>query len=231
MMHLQHQVPSVYEEFQNGNYAVQKSAHVFSTIAMDQAHEQMNGHIKGDSAVIWTKDNPSDLIRWITAWPDIARIIDEIKNSVEMCHTESTEHHDQGPSIQSKVAEHVKAMVATFQELGNSLIEDSKDLIVLDTKEVKEEDALIYLKAIKSEGQAQYEKYVIEMQEKQLVTISDIIPKNNISPFQKTSPSKQSNTIYKITTLKRHCEYLFGPEMVTWVIFSDMKIKVLHHLL
>lgn len=84
-MHLQHQVPSVYEEFRNGNFLVQKSAYVFSTIAVDQAHEQTDGHIKGDSGVIGIADNSSALKRWITAGPEIARIIDEFENSFGMC--------------------------------------------------------------------------------------------------------------------------------------------------
>ena len=33
---------TVYEVLNKENFVVQKSTHVFSTIAMDQAHEQMN---------------------------------------------------------------------------------------------------------------------------------------------------------------------------------------------
>ena len=81
MVQLKERVPSVYEEFNKGNFVVQKSTHVFSTMAMDQAHEQMNDLIKGDGGVIGITANPSALIKWITAGPEISRIVDEFENS------------------------------------------------------------------------------------------------------------------------------------------------------
>ena len=38
--------PSVYQQFTNGAYAVRKSTHAFSAIALDHAHEQENSSIK-----------------------------------------------------------------------------------------------------------------------------------------------------------------------------------------
>ena len=63
--------------------------------------------------------NPSALIKWITAGPEVARIIDEFENSFGITSTKSTDHHDQGQSTQLKFAKHVKAVVATFEEVGN----------------------------------------------------------------------------------------------------------------
>ena len=45
---LQTSHPRVYEEFSSGAFAVRKSTHAFSAIAMDRAHEQENTSIKGD---------------------------------------------------------------------------------------------------------------------------------------------------------------------------------------
>ena len=42
MPQLKETVPSVYEEFNKENFVIQKSTNVFSTMAMDQAYEQMN---------------------------------------------------------------------------------------------------------------------------------------------------------------------------------------------
>jgi hypothetical protein len=100
-------------------------------------------------------------------------------------------------------------MVATFQELGNPFTEDSKDLIVLDTKEVMGENAATSLQTVKAIGQSQYDTYVAERLEKRVTPVSDIIPRNNMTLFHKTSPSKQSRTSHQIRTLKSNCE-LFG---------------------
>ena len=77
-------------------------------MALDQAHEQMNEHIKGDGGVIGITDNPPAMIRWITGGPEIARIIDEFENSFGTTCKNSTQHHDQGPSTQSEFAKHVR---------------------------------------------------------------------------------------------------------------------------
>ena len=65
-------MPSVYEEFVKDD--------VFSTIAMDQAHEQMHDLIKGDGGIIGITVYPSALIQWITAGPEIARTIEDFEN-------------------------------------------------------------------------------------------------------------------------------------------------------
>ena len=63
MPQLKETVSSVFEEFNKGNFVVQKSTNIFSTIAMDQAYEQMNDLLKGDGGVLGTTDNPSTLIK------------------------------------------------------------------------------------------------------------------------------------------------------------------------
>ena len=58
MTQLKETVPLFYEEFNKGNFVVQKS-----TMAMCQAHEQMNDLLKGDGGVIGITDNPLTLIK------------------------------------------------------------------------------------------------------------------------------------------------------------------------
>ena len=50
---------------------------MFSTMAMDQADEQVNYLIKRDVGAIGITDNSSALIQWIIAGPEIARIIED----------------------------------------------------------------------------------------------------------------------------------------------------------
>ena len=203
MVQLKERVPSVYEEFNKGNFVVQKSTHVFSTMAMDQAHEQMNDLIKGDGGVIGVTNNPLALIKWITAGPEISRIADEFENSPQ---TKATHHHDQEPSIQAQFASHVKAMVAVFEESGNPFNEDSQDLVVLDSKEVMGEKAVSTLREVEAVGQSQYEKYVDERLKQRSIPVSNIIPKNNVSLFKKTAQPKHSRTAHEIRHLQNNCE-------------------------
>lgn len=203
MVQLKEKVPSVFEAFKNGNFVVQKSAHVFSTMALDQAHEQMNELIKGDGGVIGITDNPSALIKWITAGPEVARIIEDFESTPV---SKGTHHHDQEFSVQTQFTKHVKAMVEVFEELGNPFIEDSKDLIVLDTKEVLSDGAVESVRTVETIGQSQYEKYIDERLKQQSAPVSNIIAKNNLCLFKKTSTTKQSRTSHELRSLKSNCE-------------------------
>ena len=52
MLALERMHPEVYTEFSRGSFAVRKTEKAFSTIAIDQAHEQNNTVIKGDEGAI-----------------------------------------------------------------------------------------------------------------------------------------------------------------------------------
>ena len=93
-------------------------------------------------------------------------------------------------------------MVIKFQEVGNPFTEDSKDLIRLDTNEVMGESEVTSLQTVEATGQSQYDKYVAERLEQRKNPVSDIISKNKITLFHKTSTSRQSKTSHQIRTLK-----------------------------
>ena len=45
-----------------------------------------------------------------------------------------TRHHEQNNQSQKSFADKVKKLFVTMKELGNPFLEESKDLLVLDTK-------------------------------------------------------------------------------------------------
>ena len=66
-----------------GSFTVQKMEKVFSTISIDQAHEQNNAHIKGNGGAVGLTDNPSALRHWTVAGPEVARAIAELQAGKE----------------------------------------------------------------------------------------------------------------------------------------------------
>ena len=110
MTKLQTSHPRVYEEFMSGAFAVRKSTHAFSAIAMDHVHKQENASIKGDGGVIGLTENPSALRRWMIGGPELVRMITgyEEQLSSEM----STKHHKQIPSVQNTFLKNVKNFVS-----------------------------------------------------------------------------------------------------------------------
>ena len=79
MVQLQRKHPLIRKGFISGNFVVQRSAHVFFTTAIDQAHEQMNAKVKGHGGVIGLIDNESASLRWIIAGPEVTRIVKECR--------------------------------------------------------------------------------------------------------------------------------------------------------
>ena len=65
------QHPEVTREFSKGHFVVHKSCKEFSSIAIDQAHEQNNAVIKDDGGVIGLTEDPTKLQRWMIAGPEV----------------------------------------------------------------------------------------------------------------------------------------------------------------
>ena len=128
--------PEVYQHFLKGSFVVHKSQRVFSSIALDQAHEQANALVKGDGGAVGLTENPGALRRWMVAGPELARMIQEFEESTPRPVKEDRRHHDQVSSIQVSFQKDVLSLVSTFEEMGNPFEEDSKDLLVLDTKDI-----------------------------------------------------------------------------------------------
>ena len=145
--------PGVATEFGAGNFTVRKSKNVFSSIPVDQAHEQNNALTKGDGGAVGLTYNPSALLRWMIAGPEVARAIEEFRDGHQHCgRREDTRHHDQTPSVQTSFTKDVRALVSVIEELGNPFEEESMYLIVLDTKEIAGPAAVETVRNVKKIG-------------------------------------------------------------------------------
>jgi len=65
---------SIKDDFQRF-WVVQKTSNVFSSIPIDQAHEQNNRLVKGAGGAVGLTENPNALKRWTIAGPEQARIL------------------------------------------------------------------------------------------------------------------------------------------------------------
>ena len=83
MVTLAEKHPAVYQEFLHGNFTVNKTGRAFSSIAIDQAHEQNNACVKGDRGAVGLTQNPTALRRWMVSGPEMARLIEEFHTSLE----------------------------------------------------------------------------------------------------------------------------------------------------
>ena len=78
-----HQLRQVDTQFRKGNFVVKKTKHVFSGIAIVQAHEQNNSSVKGDGGAVGLTDNPAALRHWMVSGPEMACLIGEFEVSTK----------------------------------------------------------------------------------------------------------------------------------------------------
>ena len=117
-------------KFREGSFTVQKTNIIFSSNAIDQAHEQNNACIKGGGGAVDFTDNPPALGRWMT------RVIVEFqRGSQHSGRYDNIRHHDQTTSIQASFTKDARSLVKLMEKLGNPFEEDSLNLLALDNQE------------------------------------------------------------------------------------------------
>ena len=155
--------PDISVEFNNGNFTVHKTIRAFSSIAIDQAHEQNNETVKSDGGAVGLTQNHDALRRWMVAGPEVMRITSEFEASIEGMHRKiasETLHHEQTKSIQATFAQHVNSLVGVIEEMGNQFSERSKDLLRLDTWDIIDQAVASSVGKAEEIGQHQYQAYI-----------------------------------------------------------------------
>ncbi|RUM46947.1 MAG: hypothetical protein DSY80_01375, partial [Desulfocapsa sp.] len=197
--------PCTHNAFLDGHFVARKTSRKFSGIALDQAHEQLNDLIKGDGGAVGLTENPSALRRWVLAGPEVARVINEFDVSFHHFNKlEDRRNHEQVPETQKTFIKNVKALVATFVEMGNPFEEDSVDLIVLDTREIMDSPVIDTVNHIEEIGQNQYTRYIDERLDHRIKAIFDPITRNNL-PLFSSPPARKSKMKSQVISLKNDC--------------------------
>ena len=196
--------PDIAEVFMAGKFTVQKTKHVFSSMAIDQAHEQMNACIKGDGGAVGLTDNPSALLRWMVAGPEVARSIQEFEVSSKK--SDNTHHHDQTTSVQVSFIKDVRSLVNAMEHFGNPFEEESKDLIVLHSKELAGPSAAEAVRKVKQTGKHQFEAFTRERLVERTKTVDDTIPRNKLLVFGTSTQRRVSKPKQKLISLKQDME-------------------------
>ena len=92
-------------------------------------------------------DNPSALLRWMVAGPEVAQSIQEFE--IGSKKSDNTHHHDQTASVQVSFIKDVQSLVNTIEHFGNLFQEESKDVIVLHSKELARSSAAEAVRKVK----------------------------------------------------------------------------------
>ena len=217
MMTLQEQHPDTAIQFSQGGFVVHKTKRPFSSIAIDQAHEQNtyeqnNKVVKKDGGAVGLLQNTKALLRWMVAGPELARVIGEFEdNCLDGGAGKTTRTklklHEHTASAQVKFATEVGALVQVhvLEDMGNPFMEESEDLLVLDSRDVADPAIVQTVCEIEKTGQDQYDKYMTERLIERTTPVFDPISKNQIPLFSQPPSRGPSKTKQTIISLKSDC--------------------------
>ena len=178
--------PAIADEFEKGNFVVQKTNRLFSRMAIDQAHEQKNAAIKGDGGTVGLLQSPDSLRRWMVAGPEVARLLAEFKAAMDARATtngKAAQHHEQNAGFQNKFVSDVHSLVNVMEDMGNPFLEEGDDLLKLDTGDIVDHSVVNSLRQAEQTGQGQYDSFVKERLVDRTTPLNEPIKKNKLSLF------------------------------------------------
>ena len=155
-------------------------------MAIDQAHEQNNAAIKGDGGAIGLTQSPEALRRWMLTGPEMARLIAEFEASIgegSEAHAPETKHHEQTKAFQVKFVDQVKAMVNVIEEMGNPFVEESNDVLRLQTRDIMDQSVVEFIGHAEQLAQEQYKSFVTDRLLNCKKPIKDPIQRNKVCLF------------------------------------------------
>ena len=89
-------------------------------------------------------------------------------------------HHVQSPSVQQIFVAHTKALVIAFQEAGNPFDENSHEVVIIDTREVRPNNVARSIMGAHGEGKKQHADFVAHRLQSTAVAFHAPIKMNKI---------------------------------------------------
>ena len=193
--------PVVHEAFAEGHFTVQKSSRPFSSMAIDQAHEQHNDLIKGVGGAVGLTENETLLRRWMIAGPEVAHLIQDFEATFIEPSTDGKHHEDNNPT-KSRFRAHVTSLVEIINDYGNPFEEESTELVTLVSKAILDPASAEAVRNIEKTGSAQFAKFVEERLVERSKPIWDGISRNSLVLGQPSKPRKKSSPASKASLAK-----------------------------
>ena len=124
----------------------------------------------------------------------------------------------------------VQSLAEVFTECGNPFIDESGDLLVLDTRNIMTPEVVSTVNCIETLGQEQYKLYCKERLDTKVKLISNVIPRNKLSLLFR-SPVKRLKAKHQMTisTVKQNCALFSQLYISSQVQNGDFRHENLPH--
>ena len=195
--------PSLHQSFLEGHFVYHKTKKQFSAMARDQCHEQNNALVKDDGGAIGLTENPKALARWMLAGPEVAMVVQDFEEVAELTRRQDTTlHHEQTKSVQDTFLDNVKNLVKVYEEMGNPFLEESDDLLTLDSQEIADEMMVRTVRDVENIGKKQYDEFVQKRLIEKSQSIYDPIKCNKLPLFRSPPVRERNKSQLAVQSLK-----------------------------
>ena len=217
--------PEIYQEFQNGNWVVNKNEKVaFCAVGADNALEHVNRSMKVSGGLIGITLNPSARTKYFFIAPELARLAEQAKLMAGTSSKTQTSHHNLTTVVRLHEERNVQQLIASIPRFTNPFTVESPDLFNLVTKvrmpeKVKKDicdQSVIGNKLLRT-----FVKERIQTAEK---SIWDVVKKRKLLMWKTTGKTVRVATNDKIIELKED-RCLFARMMVICKSCPEIDIK------
>ena len=104
-----------------------KPTKLFSSIALDRCHEQVNAVAIGEGGAVGLTANPAAIKRWMVAGRRLSRMVQEFEGSNSLTEENVTNHEK--PAVQNAFFKDVLNTVSSYQEIKNLMAIHNKDIM------------------------------------------------------------------------------------------------------
>ena len=138
---LQSNHPGIFKELCQRKFTINKSGKPFSSMGIDQAHEQNNNLVKIDGGATDLLNGNAALLKWTVVGPEIA----EMARSFGCNEDEDTEiphHHEDTDAFEKQFREDVKSLCAVMKELGDPFTDTEGELLHIISKTIMAKESV-----------------------------------------------------------------------------------------
>ena len=129
--------PAIYEEFQDGNWMVNKNSCVsFCALGADNALEHVNRSMKVSGGLIGITLNPNARTKYFLIAPELARLAEQAEQMAGVSPKTATHHHDLSNSVRLRQERNIERLATAIRNFTNPFLEENDDLYNIATKVV-----------------------------------------------------------------------------------------------
>ena len=202
---------TVFKEFCQGNFTINKTGHAFPNMGVDQAHEQNNKCVKIDGGAIGILESEQALLEWAVSGPIVTNMLGEVfdtanENDEYRYHHEDTDHFERTfPGDKAK-------LIAAFEDLGNPFSASKTYLINVFSRVVIGEEGTNSVKNAENLGNAPSAVFITERLIDGTASLYDNIKQNRLQLCDSKKAVKASKAKKDVKLLKDDCR-----------LFSDVR--------